>query len=88
MKIKQVNELKPNDIIRDVKSNEIRTYEYLCVHPRNKKYYILINENADPFRLYETELQHILNKGLNTAESAKLMLVSELESYILFLTEL
>ena len=63
MSIKTINELKPGDEIFDLDFLDVCTYEYLCVHPNNPRYHIIINEiTKDPTKIYEKNLQSIFEK--------------------------
>ncbi len=49
----------------------VRWYRYVCVHPCNKNYHILLKENMDPVRLYKKELQLLLNKSFLNYQEAR-----------------
>lgn len=46
-RIKNINELKPGDIIIRIDFNSIETREFLCIHPHNEKYSLFLNSNLD-----------------------------------------
>ena len=46
-----MKKLNQCDIIYFVQNFKVRYCKYLCVHPLNEKYHILIDECQEPFRL-------------------------------------
>lgn len=70
----KIEELKQGDEIIDVAFPHIRIYKYCCPHPLNPKYQILLDENKDPFKIFNQKLQIILDKEL-THSSAKSLLI-------------
>jgi len=82
MSIKMVNELKPGDKIFDLDFLDVRRYEYLCVHPKNTRYHIIINAiTKDPLKIYDEKLQSILDKDFKTYKDARLELANTLIKY-------
>lgn len=75
----KVAELKRKKKIYDVKYGRIVWYTYLCVHPMAESYHILIDMNEDPMRIWEDNLQVILDKNLKSYEEAALYLAEKLE---------
>lgn len=72
-------QLSKNQKIYDVQYSRVVWYTYLCVHPHAKNYSILIDMNEDPMRIYNPQLEVILNKNLKTYEEAQLHLADILE---------
>lgn len=59
------------DIFYDVtRFGDIRWYYYVCIHPTNPHYHILMNANKEPERIFEKDLCDILDKGLKTRKDA------------------
>ena len=84
----ELENLKKGDKIYDVNSRyQIEWYKYLCVHPNNSNYHILIDKNEEPVRIYVDYLRVTLKNNLTTYDEAKLFLISKLESKIVFLKE-
>ena len=79
--MKQISELKQGDKFYDIEFIQVKQYKYLCVHPTNKNYHILIDVNDEPIRIYGEKLQKILNKNLHSYQDAKNTLADELEEY-------
>jgi hypothetical protein len=77
--ILKVEDLKPGDKFYDVNRTDVLIFTYLCVHPHNEKYHILIDLFEEPKRIWEGHLQNILDKKLNTYEKARLHLADTLE---------
>lgn len=78
--MKTTKELKPGEVIFDIDDYQVTRYKYLCVHPTgDEKYHILINMCEEPFRIYEENLQRILDMDLNTYAEAALELAARLE---------
>lgn len=71
--MKTVEDLKQNDIIYDINSEEkLIKYYYLCINPRNTNYHILIDASSDnPIKMYYETLQKILDKNLYNITVAK-----------------
>ena len=85
--MKEIQDLKKGDKIYDINYDHVVWYTYLCVHPKNKSYYILVDNNEDPFRIYEEKLKFILKKDLNSYEQAALRLADKLEERVKFLRD-
>ena len=78
--MKTTKELNPGEVIFNIDDYRVTRYKYLCVHPTGEgKYHILINMCEEPFRIYEKNLQRILDMNLNTYEEAALELAARLE---------
>lgn len=77
--MRQIKDLKQGDKIYQLGFDQVKWYTYLCVHPRNSHYHILINQNEDPVRIYEPQLQSILNQGLNSHDDASVALADKME---------
>lgn len=76
----KIEELKKGDKIYNFNENQVLWYTYLCVHPTGKgSYHILIDSCEEPFRIYCKNLQQILDKNLNSYDSAQLALADYLE---------
>ena len=72
-------DLKQGDKIYDISSRQVMSYKYLCVHPNNSNYHILIDACEDPFKIYEKKLQAMLDQGFQSYQDAKLALADKLE---------
>ena len=66
----KVSELKSGEIIYDISDKEVERYTYLCVHPNNQNFHILINQFEDPVRMHEYALQVVLDRRLNSYDIA------------------
>lgn len=77
--MKQIEDLTNGDKIYDVNVFNIKWYRYLCIHPNSSSYHILIDMNEEPIRIYNKDLQTILNKNLNSYDDAKLLLAETFE---------
>ena len=62
----KVSDLKPGEIIYDIGDEDVKWYTYLCVHPNNQNFHILINQFEDPVRMHEYALQVVLDRRLNS----------------------
>lgn len=71
--------LKKGDIIYYIENLKVRYCQYLCVHPNNEKYHILINENKEPFRIYERDLLSYIEQGHKSLKDAKMALAVKFE---------
>lgn len=80
--MKKIEDLKSGDIFFEANHAQIKSYMFVCQHPTNKGYYILLNDNKDPIKLYYSELDKILKKELNTFEEAQKVHIQELISYV------
>ncbi len=74
----KIEDLNSGDFIYDIFDCKVRIYRFLCVHPMNEKYFILINELGDPFKIHEEHLIGILNKCLKNKDQAMLLLANML----------
>ena len=79
--------LKPNQKIYDINNTRVVWYNYLCVHPYNQNYHILIDSNQDPLRMWDEDLLRILHKDLTTYDMARLALADHLEKRVKDLRE-
>lgn len=77
--MKQVSELKPGEIVYKTDYRGVSYYTYVCVHPNNNHYHILINEFEDPVRMYKPELQAILDQRLTSYDIALGALADRME---------
>lgn len=72
--------LVQGQVIYFVENFKVRHCKYLCVHPTGGgHYHILIDECEEPFRIYKSRLDHILNQGHVDYKSAALALAQKLE---------
>lgn len=78
----KVEKLKSLDKIYGVQHRHIVWYTYVCVHPKNKKYHILLDKSENPVRMYEVQLETLLSKNIKSYEEAKRELINRLEEYI------
>lgn len=68
--------------------NKMIQYQYVGVNPINRKYHILVDvSNAEPIRIYKTQLNEMINLGLSNYEEAKDYLIWKLGDYIKDLNE-
>ena len=77
--MKTVDQLIKEDKIFNFENYQVVWYTYLCVHPHNKEYHILMNSCEEPIRVYAPNLQKILDKKLNSYLEAELALANHLE---------
>lgn len=77
--MKQVSELKPGEIVYKTDYRGVSYYTYFGVHPHNKKYHVLIDQFQDPVRMYEPELQAILDQRLTSYDIALGALADRME---------
>jgi hypothetical protein len=82
-----ISELMRGDKFYRVLGMSIESFTYLCVHPNNNAYHILIDKNQEPLRMYNVQLQQVLNQGLQTYEQAKIRLAEILEEQAKFWRE-
>lgn len=52
----EVRSLKPNQKFVKLSSGKVEYYYFLCVHPHNDKYVILMNGCEEPERFYYTQI--------------------------------
>lgn len=52
----EVRGLKPNQRLIKLSSGKVEYYYFLCVHPHNDKYVILVNSCEEPERFYHTNI--------------------------------
>ena len=68
-----------------VENLNIKWMSYLCVHPKNENYFIFIDKNEDPIRIYRKTLETIFKNGVTEDyNQAKLMLINKLKERIDF----
>lgn len=79
----KISELQPKSKIYDIDYRKVRHYKYVCVHPLNPRYHILLDECEDPFKIFDEKLQLILDQGFESYESAKLELANRLEQDVI-----
>lgn len=77
--MRTLEHLSKEDKIFNFENYQVVWYRYLCVHPHNKEYHILMDAYEDPIRIYGPNLQKILDKGLNSYREAELALANHLE---------
>lgn len=77
--MKNINELKQGEKIYFVESYKVNWMAYLCIHPNNKEYHILINQCQDPVRYYDEHLQRLLDQNLKSYDEARFKLAEILE---------
>lgn len=80
--MKTIEDLKQEDEIFDALESCVKSYKYLCIHPHNKAYHILIDEFEKPVRMYEKDLREILNKKLTTNKDAYALLIRNMKERI------
>ena len=81
------NLLKKEVKIYYVENLNINWMTYLCVHPKNENYFIFIDKNEDPIRIYRKTLETIFKSGVTEDyNQAKLMLIDKLKDRIDFWT--
>lgn len=79
--MEQLN-IKAGDKLHVVTSHYIITsYTYVCVHPKNPKYHILLNDTQEPIRMYHNELAMCIKFGFGDYDTAVEVLVTRLEKY-------
>ena len=66
----KVSELKSGEIIYDISDKDVERYTYLCVHPNNQNFHILINQFEEPVRMHEYVLQVVLDRRLTSYDTA------------------
>lgn len=54
--IKEVRSLKPDQRLIRFSKGKVEYYYFLCVHPHNDKYVILMNGCEEPERFYHTQI--------------------------------
>lgn len=84
METKLVKDLKQGDRFYVASGTNVKRFFYLGVHPRNKAYHIVINQDEEPERLWEAHLQKLLNENLYTYEDAVRKLIDELKNKVIF----
>lgn len=52
----EVRGLKPNQSLVRLSRGNVEYYYFLCVHPHNDKYVILMNSCEEPERFYHTQI--------------------------------
>lgn len=78
----KIEDLKQGDKFYDVTYKSCYSYEYLMPLPNNDKYHILIDQNKEPVRIYEENLQNILNLGIFTYVDARKKRIELLETLL------
>ena len=82
------NLLKQGVKIYYIENLNIQWMSYLCVHPKNENYFIFINKNEDPIKIYRKTLEDIFKLGVTEDYNiAKLMLVDKLNDMVNFWTD-
>ena len=81
------NLLKQGVKIYYIDNLSIQWMSYLCVHPKNENYFIFIDKNEEPIRIYRKTLEGIFKSGVTEDyNTAKVMLIDKLNNKIDFWT--
>lgn len=81
------NLLKQGVKIYYIDNLNIQWMSYLCVHPKNENYFIFINKNEDPIKIYRKTLEDIFKSGITEDyNQAKVMLIDKLNGMVDFWT--
>ena len=81
------NLLKQGVKIYYIENLNIQWMSYLCVHPKNENYFIFINKNEEPIRIYRKTLEDIFKSGVTEDyNTAKLILINKLNNKVDFWT--
>lgn len=85
----KVEELKPGDKIYFVedKNFSVHSYVYHSVHPHNKNYHILIDDNQKPVSKFEPDVQKLIRKGFRSLKEANAALIECMKLHIALLQE-
>lgn len=84
----KIEDLKQGDTIFLVEDFSALSYKYLCVHPNNKSYHIIIDDNQEPIRWHKGKLEAILSLNLKSLPDTELFLAQILEEEAKFIREL
>lgn len=52
LNLEDIKKLKTDEKLIECLNGEVNYYRFLCVHPRNDKYVILLNHSEEPKRFY------------------------------------
>lgn len=79
--MEQLN-IKAGDKLYDILPRYIITwYTYVCPHPNNPKYHILLNDDQQPIRMYHIELETLIYQGFSDYDTTLEVLATRLEEY-------
>ncbi|MDR0266003.1 MAG: hypothetical protein LBJ04_22510 [Sphingobacterium sp.] len=74
--------IKSGDVFYDVHDGRITKHTYVCKHPNNKTYHIVINTNEHPERWCESKLDGVLALGILIYQDALIESIKHQEARI------